>query len=62
MSKTYIGALLQFLVSIGFLSQVEMHAISEFILAFTAFIPLLMTLYGRFTAELPVNIFGFRKE
>lgn len=61
MSKTYIGAILQFLLSIGFITNVEMAQLNEFVMAVVAIIPLLVTLWGRFTATRPVNLFGFRQ-
>lgn len=60
MSRTYIFALVQFLVSCGLLSMSEAEMLSEGIIAIISLATLAGTLYGRFQAG-GISLFGVRK-
>lgn len=47
MSLTYIGAIVQFLVMLGVLSQEESQTVSDGIVAILSLVTLGITLYGR---------------
>lgn len=61
MSKTFAGAVLQFLVSIGLITNTEVSQLSDVVLAIIAVIPLLITLYGRIKAVENVSWLGLKK-
>ena len=54
MSKTIIGALLQFSVAVGLLSASEMETASQGVMAVIALASLVYTVYGRIVAKGPL--------
>lgn len=61
MSKTYIGAILQFLVTIGLVTGSELTQLTDAVVAGIAIIPLLITLYGRIKVVEKVSWLGLKK-
>lgn len=61
MSKTFIGAILQFFVVLGLITTEELAQLSDLVVALMAAVPLLITIYGRIKAVDKVTWYGLKK-